>query len=91
MCPDRPPTAGADDVPAEVRVCVFLSFADSARSSSCLPTRAHSSSLPSPHATPQQVSVLVVGAGPTGLGAAARLAQHGLDDWLLIDEVSVRA
>ena len=35
-----------------------------------------------------QVAVLVVGAGPTGLGAATRLEQHGLKDWLLIDKVS---
>lgn len=34
-----------------------------------------------------QVGVLVVGAGPTGLGAATRLHQHGLQDWLLIDKV----
>ena len=36
-----------------------------------------------------QVSVLVVGAGPTGLGAATRLNQHGIKDWLLIDQVCV--
>jgi 2-polyprenyl-6-methoxyphenol hydroxylase-like FAD-dependent oxidoreductase len=35
-----------------------------------------------------QVAVLVVGAGPTGLGAATRLQQHGLKDWLLIDKVA---
>lgn len=34
-----------------------------------------------------QVSVLIVGAGPTGLGAATRLQQHGRTDWLLIDQV----
>lgn len=34
-----------------------------------------------------QVGVLIVGAGPTGLGAATRLHQHGLKDWLLIDQV----
>jgi NADPH-dependent 2,4-dienoyl-CoA reductase/sulfur reductase-like enzyme len=39
-------------------------------------------------ATPAQVDVLVVGAGPTGLGAATRLNQHGHDSWLLIDAVS---
>lgn len=38
-----------------------------------------------------QVSVLVVGAGPTGLGAATRLNQHGIKDWLLIDQVSAGA
>ena len=37
-----------------------------------------------------QVSVLVVGAGPTGLGAATRLNQHGIKDWLLIDQVGAR-
>ena len=35
-----------------------------------------------------QVGVLVIGAGPTGLGAATRLHQHGLKDWLLIDQAS---
>ena len=34
-----------------------------------------------------QVGVLVVGAGPTGLGAATRINQHGLKDWLIIDQV----
>ncbi len=34
-----------------------------------------------------QVGVLIVGAGPTGLGAATRLHQHGYDDWLLLDAV----
>ena len=29
----------------------------------------------------------MVGAGPTGLGAATRLNQHGIKDWLLIDQV----
>jgi protoporphyrinogen oxidase len=35
---------------------------------------------------PTKVGVLVVGAGPTGLGAATRLHQHGLKDWLIIDQ-----
>jgi heterodisulfide reductase subunit A-like polyferredoxin len=35
-----------------------------------------------------QVGVLIVGAGPTGLGAATRLNQHGVDNWLLVDEVT---
>lgn len=34
-----------------------------------------------------QVSVLIVGAGPTGLGAATRLEQHGLNNWLIVDKV----
>ncbi len=29
--------------------------------------------------------ILVLGAGPTGLGAAWRLTEHGHDDWQLID------
>lgn len=37
-----------------------------------------------------QVSVLVIGAGPTGLGAATRINQHGLKDWLIIDQVLLR-
>lgn len=35
-----------------------------------------------------QVNVLVLGAGPTGLGAATRLQQHGKTDWFMIDAVS---
>lgn len=38
-----------------------------------------------------QVGVLVIGAGPTGLGAATRLQQHGLTDWLIIDKASLLA
>mmetsp|Transcript_25530 Transcript_25530/g.55577 ORF Transcript_25530/g.55577 Transcript_25530/m.55577 type:complete len:503 (-) Transcript_25530:650-2158(-) len=34
----------------------------------------------------EKVNVLIVGAGPTGLGAATRLHQHGRSDWLLIDQ-----
>ncbi|KAK9796975.1 hypothetical protein WJX73_004167 [Symbiochloris irregularis] len=34
----------------------------------------------------EKVGVLVIGAGPTGLGAATRINQHGLKDWLLIDQ-----
>lgn len=36
-----------------------------------------------------QVSILILGAGPTGLGAATRLHQHGHTDWLLLEQVSV--
>ena len=35
--------------------------------------------------------MLVVGAGPTGLGAATRLNQHGIKDWLLIDQVDAQS
>ena len=31
------------------------------------------------------MAVLIVGAGPTGLGAATRLQQHGKTDWRLVD------
>ncbi len=34
-----------------------------------------------------QVDVLILGAGPTGLGAATRLNQHGKADWLMVDQV----
>lgn len=34
-----------------------------------------------------QVAVLVLGAGPTGLGTATRLQQHGFDDWMIVDKV----
>ncbi|KAF8067290.1 cyclin-C1-1 [Scenedesmus sp. PABB004] len=37
---------------------------------------------------PAQVSVLILGAGPTGLGAATRLHQHGHCDWLLLDQAA---
>lgn len=40
-----------------------------------------------PLASRMQIGVLVVGAGPTGLGAATRLNQLGHSDWLLVDEV----
>lgn len=36
----------------------------------------------------QKVDILIVGAGPTGLGAASRLKQHKHEDWLLIDAFS---
>ena len=38
-----------------------------------------------------QVGVLILGAGPTGLGAATRLQQHSYNDWLILDQVSARA
>jgi len=33
----------------------------------------------------EAVDILILGAGPTGLGAATRLQQHGKEDWLLVD------
>lgn len=33
-----------------------------------------------------EVDVLVVGAGPTGLGAAIRLEELGKDSWLLCEQ-----
>jgi len=33
----------------------------------------------------KSVSTLVIGAGPTGLGAAVRLHDHGDKEWLLVD------
>jgi flavin-dependent dehydrogenase len=35
-----------------------------------------------------KVDVLVVGAGPTGLGAATRLDQIGCESWMLIDNTA---
>ena len=35
--------------------------------------------------------VLIVGAGPTGLGAATRLHQRDHKDWCLIDQVRTHA
>jgi succinate dehydrogenase/fumarate reductase flavoprotein subunit len=37
-----------------------------------------------------QVKILILGAGPTGLGAATRLQQHGEHDWLLLEQVRTR-
>lgn len=39
------------------------------------------------YSTPLQVGVLIVGSGPTGLGAATRLNQLGHPNWLLVDKV----
>ena len=36
-------------------------------------------------ASSSSCDVLIIGAGPTGLGAAARLAQRGRTDWRLVD------
>jgi len=36
----------------------------------------------------EKVEILIIGAGPTGLGAATRLKQHSFDDYLLIDSFS---
>jgi cation diffusion facilitator CzcD-associated flavoprotein CzcO len=33
----------------------------------------------------EEVEILVIGSGPTGLGAATRLQQHGHPSWLMID------
>jgi protoporphyrinogen oxidase len=33
----------------------------------------------------EKVDILILGAGPTGLGAATRLKQHKFEDWLLVD------
>ncbi len=38
-----------------------------------------------------QVGVIVVGAGPTGLGAATRINQHGVTDWVLVDQARLTA
>ncbi|KAF4694896.1 hypothetical protein FOZ62_014994 [Perkinsus olseni] len=34
------------------------------------------------------VDILVIGAGPTGLGAATRLNQHGVHSWVLVEAES---
>ena len=34
----------------------------------------------------QEVDILIVGAGPTGLGAASRLKQLKRENWLIVDE-----
>jgi hypothetical protein len=44
-----------------------------------------------PGSVAPQVDVLILGAGPTGLGAATRLHQRGHKDWCLIDQVCTHA
>lgn len=39
----------------------------------------------------EAVGILVIGSGPTGLGAATRLQQHGYQDWLTVDQVRFQA
>ena len=39
-------------------------------------------------AVDKEVDVLIIGAGPTGLGAATRINQHGFKDWLMVDAAS---
>ncbi len=34
---------------------------------------------------PMHIDIVVIGGGPTGIGAATRLAAHGKDNWLLIE------
>jgi hypothetical protein len=41
------------------------------------------------HLTSLQVGVLIIGSGPTGLGAATRLNQLGHPSWLLVDQVGI--
>ena len=36
----------------------------------------------------ESVDILILGGGPTGLGAATRLKQHNHKDWLLCDAFS---
>jgi len=36
----------------------------------------------------QHIETIIIGSGPTGLGAATRLQQHEKDDWLLIEQSS---
>ena len=34
---------------------------------------------------PKELDILIIGAGPTGLGAAARLTQRGTPNWAIVD------
>lgn len=36
----------------------------------------------------EQFDIVIIGSGPTGLGAATRLNQHKVDNWLMIDSAS---
>lgn len=36
----------------------------------------------------EKVGILILGSGPTGLGAATRLVQHGYSNWLMIDQAA---
>ena len=38
---------------------------------------------------PIVVDVLLIGGGPTGMGAAKRLLYHGKTSWLLVDALPV--
>ena len=38
----------------------------------------------------QDTTLLIVGAGPTGLAAALSLVKHGFQDFIIVDEVVVR-
>ena len=67
---DAPPTSGSSKKPREA----VLGSSSSSSSSSSF------SSSSSSH-----VDILIVGAGPTGLGAAARLSQSGHSDWRLVE------
>src|SRR6266550_2424451 len=44
-----------------------------------------SSSIDADIHTPVKVQHLIIGAGPTGLGAAWRLEQRGIRDWVLLE------
>ena len=46
-------------------------------------------SAPRTGAPDRRVRTLIIGAGPTGLGAAWRLRERGDDDWVVVDSASV--
>lgn len=39
---------------------------------------------------PNQTTILIVGAGPTGLAAALSLLHHGFHDFIIVDALSQR-